>query len=1494
MNSKKIKKGICTWVILILVLNSLLLHQTKINAQDEEQTNSEKTKLETATNILSPIDNESMSTPLDGENFSITRDNKNSEYKMSSYENQFQTDTATNEWARVNTTLKENGTEGIEPISTDIGITFDNQLTSQNEMLVVNDSFDNSVSFTFKGMMKNNKLKNSNAVYADTNRNTIVYKEIFPNIDLRHIVLNKEVKEDVILNQNFEQFDSFVYQINTELKAVLNDEGEIQFFDSKDELAFTMPAPLMSDSSIDSKSGISQTSKDIKYSLIRNNKGYELQLIPNFEWINDKNRVFPLYLDPSISKEVSKDTFVSSAEPSKNFNKFWSSALGEYVLRVGKYDSETGTNYSLINLSNLSDLKGASISSAMLKTFVRWSYYDGTKTGLWVDYLNSDWTDSKLTWNTKPSSTKITSTTVSRNQWASFDVTSAIKSIANGSREDYGFKFHTNANGQTYWKQLSASENSSNKTKIDITYAYPKMSSLKSEVYPTSAGSDTGYINLSWPAVKYADKYRLQLYNGKGWRTVYSGSSLKFSTKDKKLWPTPSQYSEKDDLTGGIAFRQNDGMELPMDPSQMYSVSSGTKITTKSYQFRVVADYSLGSSPVSDISKPLLDGIIPDKPGTVSVSEISSNDQDEKGYFNLAWDEVEGATSYDLMIFNGNNYERIPVGNVTEWTSKGKRLYPTEQQLEANTVGNTKLFRSQKDGRDFITDPRILYKKNGSGTSYHKTKNYYAKVIAKSSKGESLPSDFVRIYFPVKELDTKISYKLTTLTEGNIQLEWSPREEASGYLIFMYNGKEHQLIDDLSASVNTWSTVDKFLWPKSQQGYQLRNIKNDGTNLTIKPSSIYNLNNDVLSLDNRYSLKVIPYRFIDSSYNPFDLSRYKGMTKESAIEGHSIELPNNATKTLDTPTNFNVNDNFLTTTTGTFDLSWNSVSGATGYIVSIFNGKTFEEFDVKENTTWTTADKKIFPTEEEIRNGEYHFHKNMLGRDFERYPDRLYSNAKYNVSSEDAFYLFKVRAYNDSEVSNDTEAAQGYISDSDEEWLESVKDSDRVDESFIDEESGMVSGEKLYTCEDAATLSECNLNDFKENLDEQQNILNEISNLESISPPQLKETYSEELNQLQSNVAIENLQEKLSLIEEEQRLDDLNEEIYSDELSEEELLKYQEEEESYGDDGADESDEDKLSISDSEISKADEVDTSVINSTEETSTDKDVLESVSLGIMYDTQDGNIVSSKEYLDQLKANKSQRLISGSKSTIGAVGLTTLQKEYRSSNGKKFALKYDFSIELAVATPGSMPYSYKVTRHFFGKTNIDSKYVETVPKKTTSGVKAKSIGVFPTQLQDRFTLNTVKFRKVAYKIEPKRKSNDKYTSQSRYIKMHLYNLNAVKYHYYQDAKSGRKLAFPKSTLYKKIKSSSIADARKKWNNYRESYRRAYEKKYGSSPKKGNERGTTKAWAGYPVHHIRPLEFGGSPTNNSNLIPMKTKDHHDVHRFWDGYLKQTKKPQF
>ncbi|WP_170169183.1 Ig-like domain-containing protein [Mesobacillus subterraneus] len=98
---------------------------------------------------------------------------------------------------------------------------------------------------------------------------------------------------------------------------------------------------------------------------------------------------------------------------------------------------------------------------------------------------------------------------------------------------------------------------------------------------------------------------------------------------------------------------------------------------------------------------------------------------------------------------------------------------------------------------------------------------------------------------------------------------------------------------------------------------------------------------------------------------------------------------------------------------GRIDLRWYSVSGAKGYKVLIFNGRDYEEIDVGNQKTWTSLGKQIWPTEEQIRQGEHKLRLDGSGGDFSDKPAAVYSNAG-GTDRNPFIYYFKIQAYNDN------------------------------------------------------------------------------------------------------------------------------------------------------------------------------------------------------------------------------------------------------------------------------------------------------------------------------------------------------------------------------------------------------------------------------------------------------------------------------------------------
>lgn len=170
----------------------------------------------------------------------------------------------------------------------------------------------------------------------------------------------------------------FLYTIQTDLTPTLESDGSIGFYETNNlkEPIFTLPKPVMMDSNIDEDKGEGVYSNKVKYTIekTQTNK-YTLTLDADEDWLKSDKRVYPVYIDPSVTIDALGDSYVSSKSPTTNFNKKWDAVQGEYVLQAGYYDSTTGTNYPFIKFSVVGELKGATIDSADLQAYVTHAYY---------------------------------------------------------------------------------------------------------------------------------------------------------------------------------------------------------------------------------------------------------------------------------------------------------------------------------------------------------------------------------------------------------------------------------------------------------------------------------------------------------------------------------------------------------------------------------------------------------------------------------------------------------------------------------------------------------------------------------------------------------------------------------------------------------------------------------------------------------------------------------------------------------------------------------------------------------------------------------------------------------------------------------------------------------------------------------------------------------------------------------------------------------------
>ncbi|MFF3021090.1 hypothetical protein ACFVRR_00300 [Gottfriedia sp. NPDC057948] len=116
-----------------------------------------------------------------------------------------------------------------------------------------------------------------------------------------------------------------------------------------------------------------------------------------------------------------------------------------------------------------------------------------------------------------------------------------------------------------------------------------------------------------------------------------------------------------------------------------------------------------------------------------TVEAIKNND--DTGYINVSWKPVENVTKYQIILFNGSmhSYWDVPADQ-TSWTTKGKGMFPTKEQLEAGQVN----FHRNGTGTEFSTDPCDIYQRAtevDNGLNYTDSTVYYVRVTAVHEDG---------------------------------------------------------------------------------------------------------------------------------------------------------------------------------------------------------------------------------------------------------------------------------------------------------------------------------------------------------------------------------------------------------------------------------------------------------------------------------------------------------------------------------------------------------------------------------------------------------------------------------------------------------------------------------------------------------------------------------------------------------------------------------------
>jgi len=442
---------------------------------------------------------------------------------------------------------------------------------------------------------------------------TVLYENIYNNVDLEVINSTTGVKENIILkDSNTKNVFKIEYNIG-DLTAESKDSRTIELKDTTDTVLYTITAPYMIDSS-------GAKSEGLELNILQNNNGkLSVKLTADKTWLKDTERTYPITIDPYFIYSGTTSnyswTYIESRDPNTpNGN--------EQYLYTGTF-TDGEDQRSLIKIKDLPDLGiGDMIVGATANLFFS---PEGPFTTSYVGVypIIKNWDEHNETWSSFGTGgyaqnlidyKKIVSGQEAG--WIEWDITELLKGWYNDSDSNFGFMLKTVDNTDNYQNMRFAAPNfafdetdeSDQQIRPCFTIAYRNNKGVENYWnYTTVSAGDAGvaYINdYSGNLVfqtSIADTYGLKLpvniyltYNsymadstfraggipfGYGWKlnliqSVFKTEQFTHSTADPEIYPyvytdedgTDHYFCEKEDSkTDTVQYLDEDGLGLELE-----------------------------------------------------------------------------------------------------------------------------------------------------------------------------------------------------------------------------------------------------------------------------------------------------------------------------------------------------------------------------------------------------------------------------------------------------------------------------------------------------------------------------------------------------------------------------------------------------------------------------------------------------------------------------------------------------------------------------------------------------------------------------------------------------------------------------------------------------------------------------------------------------------------------------------------------------------------
>ncbi len=263
-------------------------------------------------------------------------------------------------------------------------------------------------------------------------KSSIVYEEVYPNVDILYEVRDNGFKEFIIIKDETGS-NEFYFDIAFDGVEAFEHEGQVYFADSEDETnkVFVVNELFALDAA-------GAYTDDVKVSYISNGAAPKLRVTVDSAFLTDESREYPIVIDPSVMVTGANniaDSFVRQGSPSTNYKY-------DEKLFTGN-SASNGLQRAYIKFTLPGNIPATSVTSAK----VRIKRYGGSPTGIKAYRVTSGWSSGGITWNNKPgySSSYVSNTAYNDGgEWYAMDVSSTVRNWLNGAYTNYGFALISN------------------------------------------------------------------------------------------------------------------------------------------------------------------------------------------------------------------------------------------------------------------------------------------------------------------------------------------------------------------------------------------------------------------------------------------------------------------------------------------------------------------------------------------------------------------------------------------------------------------------------------------------------------------------------------------------------------------------------------------------------------------------------------------------------------------------------------------------------------------------------------------------------------------------------------------------------------------------------------------------------------------------------------------------------------------------------------------